>query len=135
MTADGPFAFARGGTGGTASAITGAGLKLALERDDIGGLKAPHADRGRPASATGSQIARDDDGRITRRTETVDGATHTYDYRYDADGQLLEVERDAGTPQAAVVERYAYDAQRQPHVRAGSTAGRSRRRRSTPRTA
>ena len=31
MTADGPFTFARGGAGGTASAITGAGLTLALD--------------------------------------------------------------------------------------------------------
>ena len=39
VTADGPFAIARGGAGGTASAITGAGLTMALGRDDVGGLE------------------------------------------------------------------------------------------------
>ena len=109
VTADGPFAIARGGAGGTASAITGAGLTMALGRDDVGGLES------RTLTVGANQrykvaITRSDDGRISRRTETVDGVAHTYDYRYDDDGRLLEVERDAGTAQAAIVERYTYDA-------------------------
>lgn len=46
----------------------------------------------------------DELGRITARTETVAGVTHTYDYTYDANGQLLTVAKD-GT----VVEAYTYD--------------------------
>jgi len=108
VTADGPFAIARGGAGGTASAITGAGLTMALGRDDVGGLES------RTLTVGANQrykvaLTRSDDGRISRRTETVDGVAHTYDYRYDDDGRLLEVERDTGTAQAAIVERYTYD--------------------------
>ncbi len=47
----------------------------------------------------------DDLGRISRRTETIAAATTTFDYRYDAVGQLVEVKRDGVT-----VEAYAYDA-------------------------
>ena len=44
----------------------------------------------------------------SRRTETVDGAAHTYDYRYDADGQLP---RSSATPARQVVgdRAYTYD--------------------------
>ena len=44
-------------------------------------------------------------GRITSKTETSDGETHTYVYRYDLRGRLYEVEKDS-----VVVESYDYDA-------------------------
>ncbi len=50
------------------------------------------------------QLAYDDVGRIRRKIETVSGATGTYDYTYDVDGQLTEVRRD-GT----LIEQYGYD--------------------------
>ncbi|HEU4840799.1 MAG TPA: RHS repeat-associated core domain-containing protein, partial [Ilumatobacteraceae bacterium] len=109
LTANGPFAIARDGVAGMASAITGGGLNQAVSYDDAGRLKTRTVTVG-ATQRYKLEIARSDDSRITRRTETVSGETHTYDYRYDADGQLLEVERDAGTAQAAVTERYAYDA-------------------------
>ncbi len=109
LTANGPFAITRDGVGGMASAITGGGLNQALDYDDAGRLKSRTVTVG-ATQRYKLELARSDDSRITRRTETVSGETHTYDYRYDADGQLLEVERDAGTAQAAVTERYAYDA-------------------------
>ncbi|HET6549463.1 MAG TPA: RHS repeat-associated core domain-containing protein [Solirubrobacter sp.] len=104
LTGDGPFVIAREGVGGAASAITGAGLTAAIEQDATGQLKS------RTLSAGGQQryrleLVRDSRGRITRKTETIDGAAHAYDYRYDADGQLLEVARDA-----SVIEQYTYDA-------------------------
>jgi RHS repeat-associated protein len=104
VTTDGPFTVARGGVGGTASGITGAGLNLALGRDDIGNLSA------KTLTVGGNQrfkldITRGEDGRIATRTETVAGTTRTYAYRYDLDGRLLEVKRDG-----VVVEEYGYDA-------------------------
>jgi RHS repeat-associated protein len=104
LTGDGPFVITRGGVGGVASAITGAGLTVALEQDETGQL------RTRTLTAGAQQryrleLVRDDAGRITRKTETVNGAAHTYDYHYDDDGQLLQVERDS-----VVVEQYTYDA-------------------------
>jgi RHS repeat-associated protein len=48
---------------------------------------------------------RDALGRVTSKTETTGGATHTFAYTYDGKGQLAEVQRDA-----AVVETYGYDA-------------------------
>jgi YD repeat-containing protein len=54
----------------------------------------------------GAAFARDALGRIARRTETVLGETHTFDYGYNIDGRpwLETVERDG-----ALVSNYAYD--------------------------
>jgi RHS repeat-associated protein len=108
LTGYGPFAITRGGVNGAASAITGGGLALALGRDGHGRTSS------RALAGAGTQRYREElewsaDGRIARMTENVDGASHTYDYTYDADGQLTKVERDAGTGAAAVLERYGYD--------------------------
>ncbi len=48
---------------------------------------------------------RDALGRITRKQETVQGATHTEDYAYDPAGRLIAVKRDNTT-----VATYGYDA-------------------------
>ncbi|MCC7539585.1 MAG: hypothetical protein IT379_25405 [Deltaproteobacteria bacterium] len=48
---------------------------------------------------------RDSVGRITRKTETLPGSNHIYDYRYDAAGRLHEVDTDG-----ALSARYTYDA-------------------------
>lgn len=44
-------------------------------------------------------------GRITQKVETIGGATHTYNYAYDLQGRLTQVQKDG-----AVVVTYAYDA-------------------------
>jgi len=44
-------------------------------------------------------------GRIVRKTETVEGETHVYEYAYDLRGRLTDVLRDA-----ALVEHDEYDA-------------------------
>ena len=128
LTGDGPFVITREGVGGAASAITGAGLTAAIEQDEAGQLKS------RALTAGGQQryrleLVRDENGRVIHKTETVNGTAHTYDYRYDDDGQLREVERDAGTPQASVIERYTYD-ETATAGRGSSTAARSRHPRS-----
>ena len=43
-------------------------------------------------------------GRITEKTETVDGVTHSYAYGYDLRGQLKEVKKDNGA-----ISSYLYD--------------------------
>ena len=50
------------------------------------------------------QYDRDNLGRISRKTETTDGATHTYDYTYDPADRLIEVKKDD-----AVTASYTYD--------------------------
>ncbi len=50
------------------------------------------------------ELSYDQLSRIVRKRETVAGATQTYDYTYDADGQLILVKRDG-----EIVERYVYD--------------------------
>ncbi|MCC7542927.1 MAG: hypothetical protein IT379_42315 [Deltaproteobacteria bacterium] len=47
---------------------------------------------------------RDAAGRITRKTETILGTTHVYDYRYDTASRLHEVDTDG-----ALSARYTYD--------------------------
>ena len=51
-----------------------------------------------------TQFARDNLGRITEKTETVDGATHVYNYEYDATGRLISVKKDS-----AIISEYTYD--------------------------
>jgi RHS repeat-associated protein len=56
------------------------------------------------ASLFAQQYGRDDGGRITQKSETVMGETHTYLYGYDTAGRLSGVTRDG-----ANVSSYAYD--------------------------
>ena len=81
---------------------------MALGRDDVGGLEsrtltvgANQRDRSRPRAPTtaGSPAGRRPS--TASRTPTTTATTTT--------GCLLEVERDTGTAQAAIVERYTYD--------------------------
>jgi RHS repeat-associated protein len=50
------------------------------------------------------QLSYDPLSRIVQKRETVTGITHTYNYTYDLDGQLILVKRDS-----EIVERYVYD--------------------------
>ncbi|WP_114325998.1 RHS repeat-associated core domain-containing protein [Candidatus Colwellia aromaticivorans] len=52
-----------------------------------------------------TDYTRDDLGRITSLTETVNGQTTTFDYRYDQLGQLVEVKKDSTT-----IQSYQFDA-------------------------
>ena len=51
-----------------------------------------------------TQFVRDNLGRITEKTETVDGATYVYNYEYDATGRLIRVKKDS-----ALISEYTYD--------------------------
>lgn len=50
-------------------------------------------------------LTRDHNGRITNKTETVDGTTSDYIYTYDPMGRLLTVTKDS-----TLIEEYDYDA-------------------------
>ena len=51
-----------------------------------------------------TDFIRDKLGRITRKTETIAGVVHTYDYAYDIAGRLIEVKQDN-----LVQSSYGYD--------------------------
>jgi RHS repeat-associated protein len=51
-----------------------------------------------------TQYVRDPLGRITQKTETIDGQTNAYTYAYDPAGRLTEIKRDGST-----VATYFYD--------------------------
>ena len=104
LTGYGPFDYERGGPLGDVSKITDDALSLALAYDDGG------RQRGRTLTVKGAKryentVTRDDSGRITKRVETVNGTTKTYDYEYFPDGELKSV-KDGAT----VLEAYTYDA-------------------------
>ena len=58
-----------------------------------------------PTDVVDVDVTRDDAGRVTSRTVTVDGNTTVERYEYDADGQLTTVRNGAD----AVIATYAYD--------------------------
>jgi YD repeat-containing protein len=58
---------------------------------------------GQPAFT--ADYTRDLLGRITRKVETIEGVTDTWDYAYDPAGRLQEVYRNGGR-----LSRYEYDA-------------------------
>lgn len=103
ITAMGPFTWARNGPGGAVSQISDGTIVLDQAYDGV----AKFSDR--RVSVAGTELYRsqptfDSLGLITRSVETIGGTTHTTDYVYDANQQLIEVRRDA-----TVVERYGYD--------------------------
>ena len=51
-----------------------------------------------------TQYTRDKLGRITEKSEIVEGTANTYNYTYDTVGRLTEVQKDS-----IVIEAYAYD--------------------------
>lgn len=72
--------------------------------DSYGALSAFEA-RYQSTSLYSTAYTRDALGRITTKTETIGGQTHTYGYGYDLRGRLLEVRRDG-----VVTAHCGYDA-------------------------
>jgi RHS repeat-associated protein len=56
-------------------------------------------------TVTSWELNRDNAGKITEKTETVEGVTSDYVYTYDSTGRLLTVTKDS-----SLVEEYDYDA-------------------------
>jgi RHS repeat-associated protein len=103
LTGFGPFTFTRGGPGGALSQISDTASATDYSYDTLARIAA----RGHQVNAQTTytmQLSYDTTGRVTGKSETAAGATITYAYAYDPDGQLTEVQRN-GT----VSEAYAYD--------------------------
>ena len=60
---------------------------------------------GAPSPAYDVTYARDPLGRVSQKTETLGGQTHTLEYQYDEEGRLTGVIQDATT----TLESYTYD--------------------------
>jgi RHS repeat-associated protein len=104
ITGYGPFTLTRGGPAGALSQISDGALATTFSYDTMGRLSGRVQNVGGQQSFQ-AQLTYDVVGQITRKVETVAGITHTYDYSYDADGQLTQISRDG-----AVIESYSYDA-------------------------
>ncbi|MGQ9524333.1 MAG: NHL domain-containing protein [Armatimonadota bacterium] len=99
----GPFEIKRGGPNGAISSISDGVMTLSCEYDRLGRLSTKTCSVAQQ-NVYRLQIEYDSLSRISRRVESVVGVTHTYQYSYDADGQLIQVLQD-GSP----IERYSYD--------------------------
>ncbi|MBZ4192710.1 MAG: hypothetical protein LAE24_00155, partial [Candidatus Contendobacter sp.] len=105
LTQAGDLAFTRNAQNGL---LTGTTLGSVSDSYGYNGFGEPTAYTARYSSANLLNLAytRDALGRITRKVETVSGgAAVTFDYGYDAIGQLIEVKRNG-----AAFASYGYDA-------------------------
>lgn len=99
----GPFTFSRNGPVGLMDGIDDGVLDVDIEYDYLG------REVTRAHLVAGFEVYRielefDASGRISRKTETVDGTERVRDYTYDDDGQLFEVLLDG-----VLSEAYTYD--------------------------
>ncbi len=103
VSSAGPFTILHDGPEGATTRVA----------DGVAEMDIGHDGHGRPDTLTQTvagdtvyayQLAFDGSGRVVQKNETIGGETHTYDYLYDPDGQLLEVSLDG-----EVAETYAYD--------------------------
>lgn len=90
-------------TNGLLTRIADGGFEIGYEHNEFGEVTNTVAAQGTELY----RVAREYDllGRITRKVETIEGETHTWDYAYDPLGQLIGVQRDG-----VLVEAYTYDA-------------------------
>ena len=102
-TGYGPFTLTRGGPGGALSQVSDAALTLTIGFDSMTRVQS----RNHVVNANsifGFDLNRDNTGRITQKVETVSGVSHIYTFAYDANGRLVEVDKDG-----VLVEHYTYD--------------------------
>ncbi|MDY6974411.1 MAG: hypothetical protein SV775_19180, partial [Thermodesulfobacteriota bacterium] len=90
LTAAGAYTIARNAQNGLPEAVTGGGLNLARTFNGYGELDIQSFTVG-GQGLTSWNLTRDDNGRITNKTETVEGVTANYVYTYDPMGRLLTV--------------------------------------------
>ncbi|MEO8132570.1 MAG: RHS repeat-associated core domain-containing protein [Betaproteobacteria bacterium] len=106
LTAAGPFAFDRAGPAGAVSQISDGTVAITVGYDISGHIASRSLAVG-GVQKHAVQFTYDTVGRIASKSETTAGAPVNFDYDYDADGQLTEVQRDGVS-----VERYTYSPNR-----------------------
>ncbi|MBW2539782.1 MAG: hypothetical protein JRE27_09275, partial [Deltaproteobacteria bacterium] len=102
LTGTGSFTITRNAGNGLPEMVTGGALNLSRAFNGYGEVD------GQTFTVNGQGInswslSRDDNGRITQKTETTGGVTSNYMYTYDPMGRLLTVTKDD-----ALVEEYEY---------------------------
>jgi len=104
LTGSGNFTIARNAQNGLPESVTGGSLNLARTFNGHG-----EADilsyTINSQNLTTWDLTRDNNGRITHKSETVNGTLSEYDYTYDFMGKLLTVTKDS-----SLVEEYQYSA-------------------------
>jgi RHS repeat-associated protein len=105
LASNGPLTFERTGPVGRVSAISGGGAPIVAVSYDTFGRESARSLAVGGSTQYERAVTFDAAGRLATKTEIIEGVSHLFEYAYDADGQLLEVRRDA-TPR----EIYAYDA-------------------------
>jgi RHS repeat-associated protein len=104
LTGSGSFAITRNAGNGLPEAVTGGSLNLSRTFNGYGVV----SDEVYSVSGQGItswNLARDNNGRITNKTETIYGTTSNYVYSYDPMGRLLTV-----TKEGTLLEEYQYGA-------------------------
>ena len=103
VTGYGTFSLTRSGPAGAVSQISDTAMNLLVTYDALGRVA------GRTQTVKGQniysmQLTYDSLGNISRKVETVSGTPTTFDYTYDADGQLTSVYGNGSS-----WEHYTYD--------------------------
>ena len=104
LTGAGSFTITRNAGNGLPESVTGGALSLTRGFNGYGEVE------GQDFAVSGQNLTswnliRDNNGRITQKTETVYGVSSDYVYSYDPMGRLLTVTKDS-----TLVEEYQYDA-------------------------
>ena len=103
LTGAGSFTIARNAGNGLPESVTGGALNLSRGFNGYGEVDAQDFTVS-GQNLTSWNLIRDDNGRITHKTETVDGVISDYIYTYDSMGRLRTVTKDS-----SLVEEYQYD--------------------------
>lgn len=103
LTGAGALTLSRDAASGLVATTTLGSITTLLGRNDFGELVASEAAHAGNVLYD-TRLERDKAGRISRKVETLGGATDTYDYLYDLDGRLTGVDKN-GT----AFSRYDYD--------------------------
>ncbi|MBC8432063.1 MAG: tandem-95 repeat protein, partial [Desulfobacterales bacterium] len=104
LTGTGSFTITRNAQNGLPESVINGALSLSRSFNGYGEV----SDEDYTVSGQGLtswNLVRDNNGRITNKTETVGGTTSDYIYTYDPMGRLLTVTKDS-----ALIEEYDYDA-------------------------
>ncbi|NWF93671.1 MAG: hypothetical protein HXY46_12185, partial [Syntrophaceae bacterium] len=103
LTGVGNFTITRNAGNGLPQAVTGGTLNITRTFNGYGELESQNFVIN-ALKLTSWGLTRDKAGKITAKTETVEGTTSNYAYTYDSMGRLLTVTKDG-----SLVEEYRYD--------------------------